>query len=158
MQFGTEPFPEGFMRPQLLPDPAARPLIQKLGPGSDLIDPQRLFPDAVRRTLLELIHTLSQIEHTQPEIPENRMMCQLQHPVFLSLRGQKQALTQTFLQDTNPLLEGFLLFDHHLGRRGGRWGPAIGGAIENWFAYMLAMVFLLFRPQGLFGERIIERV
>jgi branched-chain amino acid transport system permease protein len=38
------------------------------------------------------------------------------------------------------------------------WGPARGGAIENWFAYMLAMVFLLFRPQGLFGERIIERV
>ena len=38
------------------------------------------------------------------------------------------------------------------------WGPIIGGAIENWFAYMLALVFLLFRPQGLFGERIIERV
>ena len=38
------------------------------------------------------------------------------------------------------------------------WGPALGGAIENWFAYMLAMMFLLFRPQGLFGERIIERV
>jgi branched-chain amino acid transport system permease protein len=38
------------------------------------------------------------------------------------------------------------------------WGPAIGGAIENWFAYVLAMVFLLFRPQGLFGEEIIERV
>lgn len=38
------------------------------------------------------------------------------------------------------------------------WGPLVGGAIENWFAYMLAMVFLLFRPQGLFGERIIERV
>jgi branched-chain amino acid transport system permease protein len=37
-------------------------------------------------------------------------------------------------------------------------GPFIGGAIENWFAYMLAMVFLLFRPQGLFGEKIIERV
>ena len=37
-------------------------------------------------------------------------------------------------------------------------GPAVGGAIENWFAYMLAMVFLLFRPQGLFGEKIIERV
>ena len=34
------------------------------------------------------------------------------------------------------------------------WGPAfIGGAIENWFAYMLAMVVLLFRPHGLFGER-----
>src|SRR5215475_7492945 len=38
------------------------------------------------------------------------------------------------------------------------WGPLVGGAIENWFAYALALVFLLFRPQGLFGERIIERV
>ncbi|MCP4984231.1 MAG: branched-chain amino acid ABC transporter permease, partial [Gammaproteobacteria bacterium] len=37
-------------------------------------------------------------------------------------------------------------------------GPFVGGAIENWFAYMLALVFLLFRPQGLFGEKIIERV
>lgn len=37
-------------------------------------------------------------------------------------------------------------------------GPMVGGAIENWFAYMLALAFLLFRPQGLFGERIIERV
>jgi len=33
-----------------------------------------------------------------------------------------------------------------------------GGGIENWFAYVLALLFLLFRPQGLFGERIIERV
>jgi branched-chain amino acid transport system permease protein len=38
------------------------------------------------------------------------------------------------------------------------WGPMFGGAIENWFAYVLALVFLLFRPQGLFGEKIIERV
>ena len=38
------------------------------------------------------------------------------------------------------------------------WGPLVGGAIENWFAYVLALIFLLFRPQGLFGERIIERV
>ena len=37
-------------------------------------------------------------------------------------------------------------------------GPAIGGATENWFAYVLALVFLVFRPQGLFGEKIIERV
>jgi len=37
-------------------------------------------------------------------------------------------------------------------------GPIIGGGLENWFAYMLAMVVLLFRPQGLFGEKIIERV
>jgi branched-chain amino acid transport system permease protein len=38
------------------------------------------------------------------------------------------------------------------------WGPAFGGAIEDWFAYVLALAFLLVRPQGLFGERIIERV
>jgi len=38
------------------------------------------------------------------------------------------------------------------------WGPLVGGAIENWFAYVVALVFLLARPQGLFGERIIERV
>ncbi|UFS66155.1 MULTISPECIES: branched-chain amino acid ABC transporter permease [Paracoccus] len=37
-------------------------------------------------------------------------------------------------------------------------GPAVGGATENWFAYVLALIFLVFRPQGLFGERIIERV
>ena len=36
--------------------------------------------------------------------------------------------------------------------------PLIGGGIEDWFAYMLALAFLVFRPQGLFGEKIIERV
>lgn len=38
------------------------------------------------------------------------------------------------------------------------WGPLIGSGIESWLAYMIALVFLLFRPQGLFGEKIIERV
>jgi branched-chain amino acid transport system permease protein len=33
-----------------------------------------------------------------------------------------------------------------------------GGGIENWFAYMLALVFLLVRPEGLFGEKHIDRV
>jgi branched-chain amino acid transport system permease protein len=37
-------------------------------------------------------------------------------------------------------------------------GPWIGGGIEYWFAYVLALIVLLMRPQGLFGERIIERV
>ena len=37
-------------------------------------------------------------------------------------------------------------------------GPYFGGGIEIWFAYVLALVFLLFRPQGLFGEKIIDRV
>lgn len=38
------------------------------------------------------------------------------------------------------------------------WYEVHGGAVENWFAYMLALVFLMFRPQGLFGDKIIERV
>jgi branched-chain amino acid transport system permease protein len=38
------------------------------------------------------------------------------------------------------------------------WGGLLGGGTEAWFAYVLALIFLLFRPQGLFGERIIERV
>ncbi|MCX7668439.1 MAG: branched-chain amino acid ABC transporter permease [Anaerolineae bacterium] len=37
-------------------------------------------------------------------------------------------------------------------------GPALGGGIEIWFAYVVALVFLLIRPQGLFGEEIIDRV
>ena len=47
---------------------------------------------------------------------------------------------------------GEQLFEYLIG------GPYLGGATENWFAYMLALVFLVFRPQGLFGEKIIERV
>ncbi|MFD1342804.1 branched-chain amino acid ABC transporter permease [Litorisediminicola beolgyonensis] len=39
------------------------------------------------------------------------------------------------------------------------WGqPFLGGNTETWFAFVLALIVLLFRPQGLFGERIIERV
>ena len=37
-------------------------------------------------------------------------------------------------------------------------GPFVGGGIEIWFAYVLALGFLLIRPQGLFGEKIIDRV
>ena len=37
-------------------------------------------------------------------------------------------------------------------------GPFLGGGIENWFAYVLALGFLLVRPQGLFGDKIIDRV
>ncbi len=38
------------------------------------------------------------------------------------------------------------------------WGPLLGSGIESWLAYVIALAFLLFRPQGMFGERIIERV
>jgi branched-chain amino acid transport system permease protein len=38
------------------------------------------------------------------------------------------------------------------------WGPLLGSGIETWLAYVIALVFLLFRPEGLFGERIIERI
>jgi branched-chain amino acid transport system permease protein len=38
------------------------------------------------------------------------------------------------------------------------WGPLVGGGIESWLAYVIALVVLLFRPQGLFGEVIIDRI
>jgi len=38
------------------------------------------------------------------------------------------------------------------------WGRLLGGGIDAWLAYFIALAFLLFRPQGLFGEKIIERV
>src|SRR6478735_6196971 len=38
------------------------------------------------------------------------------------------------------------------------WGRLMGGGTDAWFAYVIALVFLLFKPQGLFGEKIIERV
>jgi len=47
---------------------------------------------------------------------------------------------------------GEQLFEYTIG------APLLGGATENWFAYMLALLVLVFRPQGLFGEKIIERV
>jgi len=37
-------------------------------------------------------------------------------------------------------------------------GPYVGGGIESWFAYVIALLFLLVRPEGLFGEKHIERV
>ncbi len=47
---------------------------------------------------------------------------------------------------------GEQLFEFAIGQ------PYLGGATQNWFAYVLALIFLVFRPQGLFGEKIIERV
>ncbi len=38
------------------------------------------------------------------------------------------------------------------------WGPLLGSGIESWLAYVIALLFLLYRPQGLLGERIIERI
>jgi branched-chain amino acid transport system permease protein len=37
-------------------------------------------------------------------------------------------------------------------------GPFVGGGIESWFAYVVALAFLLVRPEGLFGEKHIDRV
>jgi branched-chain amino acid transport system permease protein len=37
-------------------------------------------------------------------------------------------------------------------------GPMVGGGIESWFAYVVALLFLLVRPEGLFGEKHIDRV
>ncbi len=38
------------------------------------------------------------------------------------------------------------------------FGPYVGGGIEGWFPYVLALLFLLVRPEGLFGEKIIRRI
>src|SRR6266581_4052975 len=38
------------------------------------------------------------------------------------------------------------------------WGPLLGSGIESWLAYVIALLFLLYRPQGLFGEKLIERI
>ncbi|WP_425515501.1 branched-chain amino acid ABC transporter permease [Microvirga antarctica] len=38
------------------------------------------------------------------------------------------------------------------------WGSLVGGGIETWLAYIIALLFLLYRPQGLFGDKIIERI
>ena len=59
--------------------------------------------------------------------------------------GLAAAAMQEFPQALGLGAEGFL-------------GPHIGGGIEYWFAYVLALAVLLVRPQGLFGERIIERI
>lgn len=37
-------------------------------------------------------------------------------------------------------------------------GPIIGGGIQDWFAYIIAMAFMVYRPEGMFGEKIIERI
>jgi len=37
-------------------------------------------------------------------------------------------------------------------------GPYVGGGIEGWFPYVMALIFLLVRPEGLFGEKIIRRI
>ena len=38
------------------------------------------------------------------------------------------------------------------------WGPLVGGGIESWLAYFIALGFLMIRPEGLFGDKIIQRV
>ena len=38
------------------------------------------------------------------------------------------------------------------------WGPLFGNGIESWLAYVIALTFLMFRPQGLFGDKLIERI
>ncbi len=38
------------------------------------------------------------------------------------------------------------------------FGPYVGGGIEGWFPYVLALLFLIVRPEGLFGEKIIRRI
>ncbi len=69
----------------------------------------------------------------------------------------KQMITKELYLPTGAIVGGIII---GIGEKLGEiyWGPLIGGGIETWLAYVIALLFLLFRPQGLFGEKIIERV
>ena len=77
---------------------------------------------------------------------------------FIALKALPVLMLGGFTSIPGAIIGGLLigigekLFEFLIG------APFLGGATENWFAYMLALVFLVFRPQGLFGEKIIERV
>ncbi len=72
---------------------------------------------------------------------------------FLRILGRRDLLTLAFGAIIGWLIIGFgeKLFEIY-------WGGLLGSGVEGWFAYVIALIFLLFRPQGLFGEKIIERI
>ena len=61
------------------------------------------------------------------------------------------------LWDATSLIVGIII---GVGEKLGEfyWGPLLGSGIESWLAYVIALAFLLFRPHGLFGDVIIERI
>lgn len=77
---------------------------------------------------------------------------------FIALKALPVLMLGGFTSIPGAIIGGLIigvgeqLFEFAIGQ------PFLGGATQNWFAYVLALIFLVFRPQGLFGEKIIERV
>ena len=76
---------------------------------------------------------------------------------IIALKALPVLILGGFTSVTGAVLGGLII---GIGEKIGEfyWGHLVGGSIEGWLAYMIALVFLIFRPQGLFGEKIIERV
>lgn len=76
---------------------------------------------------------------------------------FLALKALPVLIIGGFTSVPGAIVGGIII---GVGEKLGEfyWGPLLGSGIESWLAYVIALVFLLFRPQGLFGERIIERI
>jgi branched-chain amino acid transport system permease protein len=74
-----------------------------------------------------------------------------------SLQGLAGLILGGFTSIPGAIVGGLIIgFGEKIGEL--YWGGLVGGGIESWLAYIIALIFLLFRPQGLFGEKIIERV
>jgi len=64
-----------------------------------------------------------------------------------------------FRHANQGMRDGILALNRHEYASAARtFEELLGSGIESWLAYVIALIFLLFRPQGLFGERIIERI
>ena len=76
---------------------------------------------------------------------------------IIALKALPVLILGGFTSVTGAVLGGLII---GIGEKIGEfyWGHLVGGSIEGWLAYMIALVVLIFRPQGLFGEKIIERV
>ena len=76
---------------------------------------------------------------------------------IIALKALPVLILGGFTSVTGAVLGGLII---GIGEKIGEfyWGHLVGGSIEGWLAYMIALVFLIFRPQGLFGEKIIRRV
>jgi branched-chain amino acid transport system permease protein len=77
--------------------------------------------------------------------------------VFLALKALPVLIIGGFTSVPGAIVGGLIV---GAGEKLAEWsiGPLVGGGIEYWFAYVVALAVLLIRPQGIFGEKIIERI
>ena len=77
--------------------------------------------------------------------------------VFLALKALPVLIIGGFTSVPGAIVGGLIV---GAGEKLAEWaiGPLVGGGIEYWFAYVVALAVLMVRPQGIFGEKIIERI